>query len=140
MSLVRILVVDDFDLWRDFIITQLQVCSNLRVVGFAADGLQAIQKAEELQPDLVLLDMMLPKMIGIEAARHIRRVAPNCKILFVSAEADLELVRNAFQVGGSGYVLKMEGSAGLLAGIRAVLRGQRFVSPVLADSKDLADL
>jgi two-component system nitrate/nitrite response regulator NarL len=139
MSVVRILIVDDFDLWKGFVIARLQERPDLRIVGFASDGLQAVEKAEELQPDLILLDMMLPKLNGIEAAQQIRRVAPKSKILFVSGEADLELIRSAFRVGGSGYVSKMEAAAGLLAGIEAVLRGQRFVSPGLADSSDLTD-
>ena len=140
MSLVSILVVDDFDLWKGFIIARLQERPDLHIVGFASDGLQAVQMAEELQPDLILLDMMLPKLNGIEAAQQIRRVAPHSKILFVSGESDLELVRHAFDVGGSGYVWKMQAVTGLLAGINAVLRGERFVSSGLADSNELTDV
>jgi DNA-binding NarL/FixJ family response regulator len=139
MSLSRILIVDDFDLWKGFVIARLRERPDLQIAGFASDGVQAVEKAEELQPDLVLLDMMLPKLNGIEAAQQIRRVAPQAKILFVSAEADLDSIRTAFQVGGSGYVSKMEAAAGLLAGIDAVLRGERFVSPGLADKKDLTE-
>src|SRR5271169_4041540 len=139
MSLVRVLIADDFDLWKGFVIARLQERRDLQIVGFASDGLQAVQKAEELQPDLVLLDMMLPKLNGIEAARQIRQVAPLSKILFVSSESDLESVRTAFQAGGSGYVSKMEAAAGLLAGIDAVLRGERFVSPGLANTEDVTD-
>jgi DNA-binding NarL/FixJ family response regulator len=139
MSLVRILIVDDFDLWKGFVIARLRERPDLIIAGFASDGLQAVQKAEKLQPDLVLLDMMLPKLNGIEAARQIRRVAPLSKILFVSSESDLESVRTAFQAGGSGYVSKMEAAAGLLAGIDAVLRGEKFVSPGLADTEDVTD-
>jgi two-component system nitrate/nitrite response regulator NarL len=137
MSLVRILIVDDFDLWKGFVIARLRERPDLTIVGFASDGLQAVQKAEELQPDLVLLDMMLPKLNGIEAARQIRGVAPLAKILFVSSESDSESVQTAFQAGGSGYVSKMEAAAGLLDGIDAVLRGEKFVSPGLADSEDV---
>lgn len=139
MSLVRILIVDDFDLWKGFVIARLRERPDLTIAGFASDGLQAVQKAEELQPDLVLLDMMLPKLNGIEAAQHIRRVAPMAKILFVSSESDSESVQTAFQAGGSGYVSKMEAAAGLLAGIDAVLRGERFVSPGLTDMGDVTD-
>lgn len=138
MSLVRVLIADDFDLWKGFVIARLQERRDLQIVGFASDGVQAVQKAEELQPDLILLDMMLPKLNGIEAARQIRKVAPQAKILFVSSESDLELVRLALRVGGgSGYVSKMEAAAGLLAGVEAVLRGERFVSPGLARRNDL---
>jgi DNA-binding NarL/FixJ family response regulator len=140
MSLVSILVVDDFDLWKGFIIARLQERTDLHIVGFASDGLQAVQKAQELQPDLILLDMMLPKLNGIEAARQLRRVAPHSTIIFVSGESDLELVRHAFHVGGSGYVWKMQAVTGLLAGIDAVLRGERFVSSGLVDSNELTDM
>jgi two-component system nitrate/nitrite response regulator NarL len=139
MPLVRILIVDDFDLWKGFVIARLQGLPDLQIVGFASDGLQAVQKAEELQPDLILLDVMLPKLNGIEAAQQIRRVAPQTKILFVSSESDLESIQIAFQAGGSGFVSKMEAAAGLLAGIEAVLRGERFVSPGLADPSIVTD-
>jgi two-component system nitrate/nitrite response regulator NarL len=139
VSLVRILIVDDFDLWKGFVIARLRERPDLIIAGFASDGLQAVQKAKELQPDLILLDMMLPKLNGMEAARQIRGVAPLSKILFVSSESDLESVRTAFQAGGSGYVSKMEAAAGLLAGIDAVLRGEKFVSPGFADTEDVTD-
>src|SRR6267143_294244 len=113
MSLVRILIVDDFDPWKGFVIARLHERPDLQIVGFASDGLQAVHEAEELQPDLILLDMMLPKLNGIEAARQIRRVSPKSKILFVSGESDLESVRTAFQVGGSGYLWKMEAAVWL---------------------------
>lgn len=139
MSLVRIVVVDDFDLWKNFVIARLRERADLEIVGFASDGLQAVQKAEELQPDLILLDMMLPKLNGIEAAEQIRKVAPLTKILFVSSESDLESVRSAFQAGGSGYISKMDAADELVDGIESVLRGERFVSPGIADSGNVID-
>jgi two-component system, NarL family, nitrate/nitrite response regulator NarL len=139
MSLVRILIVDDFDLWKSFMVARLREQPDLEIVGLASDGLQAVQKAEELQPDLILLDMMLPNLNGIQAAQQIRKVAPKTKILFVSSESDLESVRSAFQAGGSGYILKMDASEELLDGIESVLRGERFVSPCLGDSGNVSD-
>ena len=139
MSLVRILIVDDFDLWKSFVITRLRERPDLEIVGYASDGLQAVQKAEELRPDIILLDMMLPKLNGIEAAQQIRRVAPSSKILFVSSESDLESVQSAFQAGGSGYISKMDAADGLLEGIETVLRGERFVSPGLGNSGNVSD-
>jgi two-component system nitrate/nitrite response regulator NarL len=139
MSLVRILIVDDFDLWKSFVVTRLREQPGLEIVGLASDGLQAVQKAEELQPDLILLDMMLPNLNGIQAAQQIRKVAPKTKILFVSSESDLESVRSAFQAGGSGYISKMDASEELLNGIESVLRGERFVSTCLADSGNVSD-
>jgi DNA-binding NarL/FixJ family response regulator len=140
VSLVRVLVVDDFDLWRGFVVSRLQERPDLEVVGVASDGLQAVQKAEELQPDLILLDLMLPKLNGIEAARQIRRVAPLSKIIFVSSECDIDSVRTALQAGGLGYVSKMEAAEGLLAGVESVLRGERFVSHGLADSGSVTNV
>jgi two-component system nitrate/nitrite response regulator NarL len=139
MPLVRILIVDDFDLWKGFVIARLQGQPDFQIVGFASDGLQAVQKAEELKPDLILLDVMLPKLNGIEAAQQIRIVSPKTKILFVSSESDLDSIQTAFQAGGSGFVSKMEAAAGLLAGIESVLRGERFVSPGLADPSIVTD-
>lgn len=139
MSLVRVLIVDDFDLWKSFVAARLRERPDLEIVGFASDGLQAVQKAEELQPDIILLDMMLPKLNGIEAAQQIRRVVPKTKILFVSSESDLESVQSAFQAGGSGYISKMDAAEELLHGIESVLRGERFVSPSLADSGNVSD-
>lgn len=139
VSLVRILVVDDFDLWRGFVVSRLQERRDFHVVGTATDGLEAVEKAEELQPDLILLDMMLPKLNGIEAARQIKRVAPLTKIIFVSSESDIDSVRTAFEAGGSGYVSKMEAAEDLLAGVESVLRGERFVSRGLGDSGSVTD-
>lgn len=79
VSLVRVLVVDDLDLWQGFITDHLQEQPDIRIVGFASDGMEAVQKAEELQPDLILLDISLPKLSGLEAARQIRRFAPKSK-------------------------------------------------------------
>jgi DNA-binding NarL/FixJ family response regulator len=137
MSLVRILIVDDFDLWKGFVIARLRERPDLQIAGFASDGEQAVRKAEELQPDVILLDMMLPKLNGLEAAQEIKRVAPMAKILFVSSESDLDSIRAAFRAGGSGYVSKMEAAVGLMAGIDAVLRGERFVGPGLANPDDV---
>jgi CheY-like chemotaxis protein len=100
----------------------------LRVIGVASDGLEAVQKAEELQPDLVLLDIGLPSLNGIEVARQIRMLSPNLKILFVSQESSAEMVQAALGTGAQGYVLKRDARRDLLEGVNAVLRGEQFVS------------
>jgi CheY-like chemotaxis protein len=112
----------------------------MRIVGVASDGLQAIQKAEELQPDVILLDVGLPKLNGIEAARRIRKVAPNSKILFLSQEIDVDVARVAL-VDGHGYVVKSDANNDLFAAVEAVMEGKKFVSrrlasPTFADHVD----
>lgn len=103
---VRVLVVEDYAPFRRFIFSTLGKRPNLHIIGEAADGLEAAQKAEELQPDLILLDVGLPSLNGIEAARRIRRLSPKSKILLVSQESSLDVVEEAFNSGALGYVAK----------------------------------
>ena len=98
------------------------------VIGVASDGLEAVQKAEELQPDLILLDIGLPSLNGIEVARQIRKRSPESKILFVSQESSAEMVQVALGTGAQGYVFKSDAGRELLEGVNAVLRGEQFVS------------
>jgi DNA-binding NarL/FixJ family response regulator len=124
----RILAVDDYEQFRRFLHSKLQSRSDLRIVGEASDGLMAVQKAEELQPDLILLDIGLPRLNGIEAARRISRLVPAAKILFVSQNHDADVVLSALGAGAMGYIRKENAHADLLPAIEAVLRGDRFVS------------
>jgi DNA-binding NarL/FixJ family response regulator len=127
-SAIRILVVDDFAPWCSFVIEKLRENPNLRIVDVVSDGLEAVQKAEELQPDLILLDIGLPTVTGIEAARQIRKVAPKSKILFVSEGLDGDVAHAALSEGGHGYVLKSDAYNELLAAVEAVMEGKKFVS------------
>jgi DNA-binding NarL/FixJ family response regulator len=138
MSIVRVLVVEDSKSWQKFIRTQLDMYPSASIIGMESSGLQAVRKAEELQPDLVLLDIHLSTLNGIEVARQIRKVAPKSAILFVSGEFDPDIVRSAFRAGGHGYVHKHEAAMDLLVGIEAVLHGRRFMSPSLGDVDDLS--
>ncbi|HXQ36847.1 MAG TPA: response regulator transcription factor [Anaerolineales bacterium] len=126
-SLVRILLVDDFALWRRFVIAKLRQNHNMRIVGVASDGLAAVLKAEELHPDVILLDVGLPKITGIEAARRIRKVAPKSKILFLTQELDVDVARVALS-DGQGYVVKSDADKELITAVEAVLQGKKFVS------------
>jgi DNA-binding NarL/FixJ family response regulator len=99
-SLIHILVADDYELWRRFVLLTLQKERELQVVGEASDGVEAIQKAQQLKPDLILLDIGLPRLNGIEAARQIQNAAPASKILFVSENRCLDVVKVALSVGG----------------------------------------
>lgn len=128
---IRILVVEDFELARRFISTALAKDPSFEVVGEVSDGLTAAERAEDLQPDVVLLDIGLPGLNGIEAAKRIRKTAPQAKIVFVSQQSSPELVQAALAVGGSGYVLKSDAGNDLLKAISAVLNGETFLSRAL---------
>jgi CheY-like chemotaxis protein len=99
----------------------------LRTIVEASDGVEAIELAQALQPDLILLDIGIPKLNGIEAARRIRELAPQSKILFVSQESSVDIVQEAFTLGASGYVIKTDAGSELPTAVKAVLRGERFV-------------
>jgi DNA-binding NarL/FixJ family response regulator len=130
--IVRILVVDDFAAWRRFVLEKVLERRNLRVIGEVSDGLEAVLKAEALQPDLILLDIGLPKLNGIEAARRIRMVAPESKILFLSQERDPDVAHAALRAGGQGYVVKSDAESELLDAVEAVMLGKKFVGRSLA--------
>ena len=132
MALVRILVVDDLEPWRRFVSSTLRGQPDLEVISGVSDGLEAVQKAEELQPDLIVLDIGLPKLNGIEAARRIRKLVPKSKILFLSQESSDDVVHEAFSLGARGYVVKIQAGSELLSAVEAVLQGKQFVSKGLA--------
>jgi len=124
--MVRVLAVDDFESFRRFAASQLGKRPELRIVGEASDGSEAVQKAEELQPDLILLDIGLPKLNGIEAARRIRKCSPASKILFLSQDSSIETVQAALETGAVGYIVKSDGGRELLPAVDAILRGEHY--------------
>jgi two-component system, NarL family, nitrate/nitrite response regulator NarL len=132
---IRILVVDDFEAWRQRIRSMLQTRPELCVVAEAADGLEAVQKAQELKPDLILLDIGLPGLNGIEVAHQVSRLVPSATIVFVSQNNDPDLVAAARTNGAKGYVLKVDVNRELLPVIDAVLRGDHFASTGLAQRR-----
>ena len=123
----RVLVVEDSEEFRKFICSTLGKRPEWQVVGEVTDGLQAIQRAEELQPDLIVLDIGLPSLNGIEVARRIRKLSRECKILFVTQESSADVVQEALGTGAQGYVTKIDAGSELLEGVNAVLRGDQFV-------------
>jgi DNA-binding NarL/FixJ family response regulator len=129
---VKILIAEDFEPWRDFVATHLERNPDWRIVCEVSDGLEAIEKAKEFQPDLVVLDIGLPKLNGIKAASSIRMVAPECKIVFLSVDASSDIATAALNAGGQGYVVKSDGANQLLVAIETVLQGKQFVSSTLA--------
>lgn len=134
---VRVLVVDDYQPWLRFIRSALQEAREFQVIGEASDGAGAVEKAAQLQPDLILLDIGLPTLNGIEAARQIREHNPEAKILFVSEQRSKDVVGEAMSTG-SGYVLKSCAPRELFPAIRTVIEGGRFVSTCL-DGQNATD-
>jgi DNA-binding NarL/FixJ family response regulator len=128
VPILRILVVEDHDTVRRFVCSMLNQTEEFRVVGEACDGLDAVQKAQELQPDLVLLDVGLPKLNGLEAGRQISLLVPQAKLLFLSLESSARVMQEAFRLGAWGYVHKMRAQLDLLPAVEAVVAGKRFVS------------
>ena len=124
---VRILFVDDFEPWRRCLCSFLQHRPALQIIDEASDGLEAVEKSRELQPDIVLLDVGLPTLNGIEAARQIREVSPRSRVIFLSENTCPDVVREALRVGGSGYVVKSDAGGDLVAALDAAIANKRFV-------------
>ena len=127
------MVVDDYEPWRRHICSVLKIQTEIQVIAQVLDGLEAVQKAQELRPDLILLDIGLPTLNGIEAARRIRELSPQSKVLFISQEMSTDIVLGALGTGAGGYVVKTDVRGELLAALNAVLRGEKYVSTRLAD-------
>lgn len=128
---LRILAVDDFEPWRRFVSSALQQQLDLQTFVEVSDGLEAVYKAENLRPDLILLDIGLPTLNGIEAASRIRDVSPNSKILFLSEESSPEVAEAALEAGGAGYVAKSDAGRELLPAVKALSEGKRYISAKL---------
>jgi DNA-binding response OmpR family regulator len=131
-SIIRVLVVDDHEPFRRFACSTLGKMGNLQIVGEASDGLEAVRKAEELRPDLVVLDIGLPTLHGIEVARRIRKLCSECRILFMSQESSADLAQEVFSLGALGYVVKAYAGSELLTAVKAVCQGTKFVSKGLS--------
>jgi DNA-binding NarL/FixJ family response regulator len=129
---VRVFVVDDFEAFRRLFCSILEQIPELQVICQASDGLEAVQRAEELQPDLILLDIGLPTLNGIEAARQIRKLSPESKIIFLTQESSTDIVQEGLNSGARGYVLKTRAALDLVAAVEAILDGRRFVSAGLS--------
>lgn len=133
MSKIRLLIVDDHPLVRDGLRLRLGSSSDIEVLGEAANGDQAITMTEELQPDLVLMDINMPVMNGIDAAEIFREKFPQIKLLVLSMHDDREYVMNVLQAGAKGYVLKSASSEEMHAAINAVHNGGIYYSPSIAE-------
>jgi two-component system nitrate/nitrite response regulator NarL len=133
VSRLRVLIVEDNAPFLELIRSILGRRTDLEIIGEASDGMEAVQKSEELQPDLILLDIGLPSLNGIEAARRIRKLVPKSKIVFLSQESSPDIVRCALDLGAMGYVAKSNASCDLLVAVNAAVQGKQFVSDKLMD-------
>jgi len=131
MPAIRIVLVDDHEVARRALRSVLRADPNLEVVGEAAEGKEALKKVEELRPDIVLLDISLPDMSGIEVAPGIRTVSPDSRIIFVSQHISIPLAKDALRNGAYGYVVKSDAGLDLLSAIEAAHEGRSFVSRTL---------
>lgn len=129
MPKTRILLVDDHDIVRLGLMTLLNDQPDMEVVGEASTAGEAVKAAENLQPDVVLMDIRLPGEGGIEATEQVTRHVPNCKVVMLTSFADDELVVRAIRAGAVGYVLKQVGNEELLRAIRAAARGEALLDP-----------
>ena len=136
----RILIVDDFEPFRKLVGSILSGRAQWEVVAEAADGFDAIEKAKALQPELILLDIALPKMNGIQVAEEIRKTIPESKIIFLSQETSADVVQEAIRLKVSGYVNKAKTVRELVVAVEAVLKGKRFFTHGLLPAGDVADL
>ena len=136
MHLLRILIVDDFEPWVHLLQSILQQEPLFHVVCTASDGQAALHNAEELKPDLVLLDIDLPSINGIDLARSFQRIRPRPLVLFVSQHLDPSTIRAALEAGGSGYIVKMDVHRELMKAIAMVCEGKKFLSSMALKSME----
>jgi two-component system, NarL family, response regulator NreC len=129
---IRVLLAEDHTIVRQGLRALLQDAPDLEVVGEAADGRAAVAEAVRLAPDLVIMDLSMPNLNGVEATRQICAQVPAARVLVLSMHAGEEYVRPAIRAGAHGYLVKGSGLADLLAAARAVARGQAFFSPAAA--------
>jgi len=130
---VRVLVADDYEPWRRCVSSFLSRHPDWEIVSEVSDGLEAVRKAQELKPDVVLLDLSLPKLNGVEVANRIRREMPSTKIVFITAYQDSEAMDTIRRNEADGYLLKWEISKELFPALEAVVWGEKFVSPQLTE-------
>ena len=126
-SSFRILIADNFEPWRRYVSSTLEKDQGLEIVGVASDGLEAVQKAIELKPDLVLLSVGLPKLNGIEAAKRISEAVPGVKLLFATQIIDPDIMTEALSNGAHGYIWKIDAQRELFHAIRAIRQGEKFI-------------
>jgi DNA-binding NarL/FixJ family response regulator len=133
MSVIRILVVDDWPEWQRFLQTKLAAECDFQIVGLANNGLEGVGQAAELQPDVVLMDLNMPVLNGLDATRRIREISPRSRVLFLSENRSDDVIWAAFESGAEGYILKSDSGSDLVAGIQALLENRQFLSSSLRE-------
>jgi DNA-binding NarL/FixJ family response regulator len=124
----RVLVVDDFEPWRRELRILLKERPSFRIIAEAAGGLEAVQMAQDMKPELILLDINLPDLNGIHAAQRINQSVPESKIVFLTQDSDGDILRVALATTALGYVLKIDAENELLEAMDAAVRGDQFIS------------
>ncbi len=132
MHKIRVVVVDDHTVVRDGVCALLALAPDIEIVGEAGDGREALEKLRELSPDVVLMDVAMPMMGGLETTRRIRKEFPNVKVLVLTQYADKEYVFPVIEAGANGFISKTAASSEIATGIRSVYRGDSFLSPSVA--------
>jgi two-component system response regulator NreC len=129
MKAIRVLVADDHTIVRQGLVGILKASEEIDVVGEAADGHEAVEKAQKLKPDVVVLDVSMPRLNGLEAARRIHEALPATRLLVLTMHDDEEYVLKMVRAGVSGYLLKDDAASALIAGIRALKAGKTYFGP-----------
>jgi len=132
MSKIRVLIADDHALVREGIAAFLRLCDDIEVVGEASDGIEAIERAHKIRPDVVLMDIGMPKLGGLEATVELRKTDPNIKIIVLTQYDDREYISRFLKAGVSGYILKKAVGSDLVNAIQAVNRGEFYLFSSIA--------
>jgi DNA-binding NarL/FixJ family response regulator len=132
MSKIRVLIADDHSLVREGIAAFLRLCDDIEVAGEASDGLEAIERAQKLRPDIVLMDIAMPKLGGLEATVELKKTDPNIKIIVLTQYDDKEYISRFLKAGVNGYMLKKAVGSDLVNAIRAVSRGEFYLFSSIA--------
>ena len=130
-SAIRVLVADDFEPLRRFVFSILEKMPELQAIGEVSDGLAALQKAQELEAEMIILDVNLPKLNGFEVARRIREQLPQLKIIFFSEDRSIDTAEGAMRMGASAYIVKSHAAKELVPALKAILEGKQYVSSSL---------
>lgn len=132
MTKIRVLLADDHAVVRDGLRALLDESQGIEVLAVAVDGLETVHKARELKPDVVVMDIAMPHLNGVEATRRVLRDCPDCRVLILSQHEDIDHMLDAFRAGAAGYLLKRDAGADLAEGIRAIHQWGAVLHPIAA--------